>query len=171
MKRIFRFFTGLVIAVVIFPFYLAGWLIYGIAIVCRDFWCFAGNFIESMEPDYIPPIGLGGFYCLCRYRKAAMNAVAENNYDKAVEYWKKCANYYDSESMYQLARYYETQNDEGRNSSALALEWYALSASFQNWHADVKYQELTGSLLDKEEKRKIRKNFLYNRNKKMLKSI
>ena len=85
-------------------------------------------------------------------------AEAAGNEAEAVKYRKKGAFLFDPFAMLGLARHYEHAGD-GKQ----AAEWYALAASFDNAEGEARYADLTGLSLDRKEKRRLRKDFIYGR--------
>lgn len=151
------------LALVLLPFYLVMWCFYIIGIGLIDFKNFSKDFIGSLtDPDYVPPIGLGGFYALKGYRLKALEAESAGNSDDALKYWKKCACFYDSFAMCKVASYTLYGEDE-EQCRKKASEWYAAAASFGNEEAEKEYKNITGVPLDDKQKRWIRKNFINNR--------
>ena len=152
--------SGTLVALILLPVWAAMMVFYGAALFLREFWdSFAGDLVcGAVDPDYVPPVGMGGFYAMeCCARKAVL-AEADGNEEAAVKYRKKGAFFFDPFAMTGLARHYERAGD-GKQ----AAEWYALAASFDNAEGAARYAELTGLTLDRKEKRRLRREFIYDR--------
>lgn len=148
------------LALLLLPFYAVGAVIYGVALFLREFWnSFAKDLVCSVvDPDYVPPIGLGGFWAMQCCARKAVQAEADGNEEEAVKYRKKGAFFFDPLAMLGLARHYERIGDEKQSA-----EWYALAASFDSPEGAARYAGLTGRTLDKREKRRLRRDFIYDR--------
>ena len=160
MEKVLQAVLGGLLTLLLLPFYAAGAVIWGVALFLREFWnSFAGDLVHSVvDPDYVPPVGMGGFYAMeCCARKAVL-AEADGTEEEAVKYRKKGAFLFDPFAMTGLARHYERTGDEKQ-----AAEWYALAASFDSPEGAARYAELTGLTLDRKEKRRLRRDFIYDR--------
>lgn len=162
VKKIF----GAMLAVFILPFYLLLWIFQGILTGLQDFCEFFQDFFRSMtDPDYIPPIGLRGFYALKGCRQAAFQAEAEGDYEKAALLWKKCALLYDTDAMIRVGKNIIAEADsceseqDDREVCQRAAEWYAVAASFGNSAAESEYEHITGHKISADEKAWFRRNF------------
>ena len=159
-EKILRAVPGGLLALALLPIYAVGAVICGAALLLREFWeSFAKDLVLSVvDPDYVPPIGMGGCYATQCYAREAVRAEAAGNEAEAVKYRKKGAFLFDPFAMLGLARHYEHAGD-GKQ----AAEWYALAASFDNAEGEARYADLTGLSLDRKEKRRLRKDFIYGR--------
>ena len=159
-EKALRAVSGGLLTLLLLPFYAAGAVIWGVALFLREFWdSFAGDLVcRVVDPDYVPPIGMGGFYAAQCCAREAVRAEAEGNEEAAVKYRKKGAFLFDPFAMTGLARHYERTGDEKQ-----AAEWYALAASFDSPEGAARYADLTGLTLDRKEKRRLRKDFIYDR--------
>ena len=148
------------LALLLLPFYAVGAVIYGVALFLREFWnSFAKDLVcSAVDPDYVPPIGMGGSYAMQCCARKAVQAEADGNEEEAVKYRKKGAFFFDPLAMLGLARHYERIGDEKQSA-----EWYALAASFDSPEGAARYAELTGLTLDKRKKRRLRRDFIYDR--------
>ena len=155
-----RAVSGGLLTLLLLPFYAAGAVIWGVALFLREFWdSFAKDLVHSVvDPDYVPPIGMGGSYAVQCYARKAVLAEADGNEEEAVKYRKKGAFLFDPFAMMGLARHYERTGDEKQ-----AAEWYALAASFDSPEGAARYADLTGLTLDRKAKRRLRKDFIYDR--------
>ena len=150
-------------ALVLLPFYFFVWCFYIIGAGLMDFKNFSRDFIGSLtDPDYVPFIGLGGFYALKGYRLKALEAEVAEKSDDALKYWKKCSCFYDTFAMCKVASY-SLYGDDEEQSRKEASEWYAIAASFGNAEAEEEYMNISGTALDDQQKRWLRKNFIKNR--------
>lgn len=160
MEKVLQAVTGGLLTLLLLPLYAAGAVVWGVGLFLREFWdSFAKDLVCSVvDPDYVPPIGMGGSYAMeCCARKAVL-AEADGNEEAAVKYRKKGAFLFDPFAMTGLARHYERTGDKKQ-----AAEWYALAASFDSPEGAARYAELTGLTLDKREKRRLRRDFIYDR--------
>ena len=160
VEKALRAVSGGLLTLLLLPFYAAGAVICGVGLFLREFWdSFARDLVcRVVDPDYVPPVGMGGFYAMeCCARKAVL-AEAEGNEEEAVKYRKKGAFLFDPFAMTGLARHYERIGDEKQSA-----EWYALAASFDSPEGAARYAELTGLTLDKRKKRRLRRDFIYDR--------
>ena len=158
--KVLQAVLGGLLALLLLPLYAAGAVVCGVVLFLREFWdSFAGDLVHSVvDPDYIPPIGMGGSYAVHCYACEAVLAEADGNEAEAVKYRKKGAFLFDPFAMLGLARHYEHAGDEKQ-----AAEWYALAASFDSPEGAARYADLTGLTLDKREKRRLRRDFIYDR--------
>ena len=159
-EKVLQAVLGGFLTLLLLPFYAAGAVICGMALFLREFWdSFAKALVcRVVDPDYVPPVGMGGFYAMQCYARKAVLAEADGNEEEAVKYRKKGAFLFDPFAMTGLARHYERTGDEKQ-----AAEWYALAASFDNAEGAARYAELTGLTLDRKEKRRLRRDFIYDR--------
>jgi|GEM_PF-2144230 len=158
--KVFRAVPGGLLALLLLPLYAAGAVICGAVLLLREFWdSFAKDLVcGAVDPDYVPPIGMGGFYAAQCCAREAVRAEADGNEAEAVKYRKKGAFLFDPFALLGLARHYERAGD-GKQ----AAEWYAFAASFDSAEGEARYAELTGLTLDKREKRRLRRDFIYDR--------
>lgn len=169
MKKIFRSLLRQAVARIILlfalPFYAVLFALYGMAAALCEFRnSFAGEFCRSMtDPDHAPPVGIKGFMALKNYRRKAQKALADCDDELAVFYWKKCAAYFDCDTMYELADYYRNNISDDPDNGKCAAEWYAVAASFGHKQAEKEYDRTFGHGLSDEEKHCLRKNFIKNR--------
>ena len=160
MEKVLQAVAGGLLMLLLLPLYAAGAVVWGVGLFLREFWdSFAGDLVHSVvDPDYIPPIGMGGSYAVHCYAREAVLAEADGNEEEAVKYRKKGAFFFDPLAMLGLARHYERIGDEKQSA-----EWYALAASFDSPEGAARYAGLTGRTLDKREKRRLRRDFIYDR--------
>ena len=160
LGKVLQAVLGGLLTVLLLPLYAAGAVICGAVLFLREFWdSFARDLVCSVvDPDYVPPVGMGGFYAAQCCAREAVRAEADGNEAEAVKYRKKGAFLFDSFAMLGLARHYEHAGD-GKQ----AAEWYAFAASFDSPEGEARYAELTGLTLDKREKRRLRRDFIYDR--------
>ena len=166
MKKPSRKVFGTLAACVLLPFYAVAWIFHGVVAALRDFREFAGEFVKSLtDPDHTPSIGLKGFYALRECRQKAYRAEAEYDDEEALENWKKCAFYFDTDAMVRLARHYQYGWDDEDEESGRkrASEWYAVAASFGSAEGESGYAELTSVFLTDDEKKWLRRNYIKNR--------
>ena len=160
MEKFLQAVLGGLLTLLLLPFYAVGAVVYGVVLFLREFRdSFAGNLVcRVVDPDYVPPVGMGGFCAAQCYAREAVRAEAEGNEEEAVKYRKKGAFFFDPFAMTGLARHYERTGDEKQ-----AAEWYAFAASFDSAEGAARYADLTGLTLDRKEKRRLRKEFIYDR--------
>ena len=166
MKKPSKKVSGTLAAMVLLPFYAVAWIFHGVGAALRDFREFAGDFVKSLtDPEHTPSIGLKGFYALRECRQKAYRAEVEDEYDEALENWKKCAFYFDTDAMVRLAEHYQYGADGENEESYLkrASEWYAVAASFGSAKGESGYAELTSVFLTDDEKKWLRTNYIKNR--------
>ena len=167
MKEMFRKICGYAGAVLLLPLLAVLWIIYGLGRMVLEFCEFAGDFIRSLtDPDYVPPIGLAGFYARRDCGMKALQAESNGRFDEARKYWKKCAAFYDTRAMVKTAEYYGQADDPAERK--MASEWYAYAASFGDTKAEARYQELTGQALSAKEKQQVKQDFIKNRRNYLL---
>ncbi len=164
MKKTFRKIIGFAGAILLMPFLAVLWIIYGLGRMVQEFCDFAGDFIRSLtDPEYVPPIGLAGFYAMRDCGMKALQAESDGRFDEARKYWKKCAAFYDTRAMVKTAEY--CVREEGRAGRQQASEWYACAAGFGDTKAEARYRELTGKELSGKERQQARQTFIMNRKK------
>ena len=166
MKKLSRKVFGTLAACALLPFYAVAWIFHGVAAALRDFREFAGDFVKSLtDPEHAPSIGLKGFYELRECRRKAYRAEAEYDDQEALENWKKCAFYFDTDAMLKLAEHYRLSGDDESdgNNRTRASEWYAVAASFGNTKGESGYVGMTGGFLADGEKQWLRRNYIKNR--------
>ena len=162
--KMFRKIIGFAGACLLLPFLAVLWIIYGLVRIFQEFCEFAGDFIRSLtDPDYVPPIGLAGFYAMRDFGMKALQAESDGRFEDARKYWKKCAAFYDTRAMVKTAGYYERAEDPADRKQA--SEWYVYAASFGDTNGEAKYQELTGKTLSGKEKQQAKQTFIINRKK------
>jgi hypothetical protein len=160
-----------IIASVTFPFWLLLWMGYIIFANLKDFGTFFRNFTRSLRTPGNPPfIGLRGFYALKKYRYEALQAEADYDSQTAAASWKKCALLYDTDAMIKVAEYVaegefcEAPSEENcEELRQIAVQWYAVAASFGNSKAEKEYEFKTGYKISDDEKIWFRKNFIKSR--------
>lgn len=162
MKKIFKSLSARIIILFALPFYAVLFALCGIAAALREFRKdFAVSFCRSMtDPEHFPPVGMKGFMAIRSYRQKAQKALDEEDDELAVFYWKKCAAYFDSDAMYELAKYYKRRIADDPDNRKYAGEWYAVAASFGHIQADKDYDLNYCCALSDEEKYCLRKNFM-----------
>lgn len=172
--KIYKFLTTsvlTVITVVLFPFYLTAWILCTVIISMRDFRIFFIDFAKSIiDSKHTPIIGLSGYYALNTYRKAALQAEIDDDIETAAAYWELCALLYDTDAMLKIADYTVNKEDldddseeECRDAEKLAIQWYAIAASFNNTEAESLYESAIGQKISAEEKAWFRRNFIKER--------
>ena len=167
MKNFYKSFIApifcAIIASVMFPFWLLLWMGYIIFANLKDFWIFFCDFTRSLRTPGNPPfVGLSGFYALKKYSREALQAEADYDSQTAAAAWKKCALLYDTDAMIKTAEY-AASGDFEEDLRELAVQWYAVAASFGNSEAEREYELKTSHKISEDEKIWFRKNFIKSR--------
>ena len=162
-RKMLRIISGFIVFLLAFPFLLVLQVIGLLVESIQDILSFSWDFLKSQtDPEYVPPIGVGGFYALQCYWKKACRAEKDQKKDEALKYWKKCAALYNVEAMLQAARHYEAPGS-GMPDLKRASDFYALAGSYGSPTGEAKYVSLTGQELSDQEKKRVQEDFIRTR--------